>query len=389
VSRRAVLLALFAVGCSPAPEQPPAPPPLVTYDDAPVRARPIHDAIRDGVAFLLKTQRPKGYWGTGCFHAGWDHVEMDPGSPEAFKVATTGLCCMALRELATPETLAAARRGEDWLASDGGRLRRQHDWEIYNVWGHAYALHALALAVQGETDSARREKLRLGVQAQIDLLDRYQTAYGGWNYYDFVVGARTPSMSPTSFGTATSLVALLEAKNAGLDVGEALVQRAVRVVERSRIPNGAYTYDFDPLGINSYHNKPQGSLGRSQACNEALLGWGSPKVTLEKARSFYDEFVRNHRFIECGRKRQWPHEAWYATAPYYYYFGHYYAARLIERFPQPARAEMAEALLPFVLPHQEEDGSWWDYAMRDFHKPYGTAFALLILRRCRDAMETR
>jgi hypothetical protein len=36
-----------------------------------------------------------------------------------------------------------------------------------------------------------------------------------------------------------------------------------------------------------------------------------------------------------------------------------------------------------VLPHQESDGSWWDFAMWDFHKPYGTAFAVMTLLRCR------
>ena len=384
MKRFALATALFAAGC--ASDPPPAPPPLVTYDAAPVRARDLETAMREGVAFMLRTQRPKGYWGTGCWFAGWDHVEMDPGSPEAFKVATTGLCCMALREYGTPEAVEAARRGEDWLATGGARLRRQHDWEIYNIWGHGYALQALAFAYGRETAPARRELLRKGADAQIDLLRRYQTAYGGWNYYDFVAGTQTPAMSPTSFGTSAALVGLREAKDAGLAVDELMIKRAVRVVEKSRVPNGAYTYDFDPLSINAYHNKPKGSLGRSQACNEALLAWGSPKVDVAKAKTFYDTLIKEHRFIECGRKRQWPHEAFYATAPYYYYFGHYYAARLLARFPAPERAAAARELLPFILPHQEEDGSWWDYAMRDYHKPYGTAYAVLILLRCREAM---
>ena len=42
-----------------------------------------------------------------------------------------------------------------------------------------------------------------------------------------------------------------------------------------------------------------------------------------------------------------------------------------------------EQLRACILPHQEPDGSWWDYKMWDYHKPYGTAFAVLSLRRCR------
>ena len=36
-----------------------------------------------------------------------------------------------------------------------------------------------------------------------------------------------------------------------------------------------------------------------------------------------------------------------------------------------------------ILPNQDPDGSWWDFAMWDYHKPYGTAFAIMTLLRCR------
>ena len=81
-----------------------------------------------------------------------------------------------------------------------------------------------------------------------------------------------------------------------------------------------------------------------------------------------------------GRKRPYPHESWYQTSGYYYYFDHYYAARLLESLDAgPARSDYAKQIADNVLPHQEEDGSWWDYAMWDFHKPYGTAFAVMTL----------
>ena len=41
-----------------------------------------------------------------------------------------------------------------------------------------------------------------------------------------------------------------------------------------------------------------------------------------------------------------------------------------------------EQLAQQVMPFQEPDGSWWDYAMWDYHKPYGTAFAIMTLLRC-------
>ena len=102
------------------------------------------------------------------------------------------------------------------------------------------------------------------------------------------------------------------------------------------------------------------------------------------ARAGLDQFFDEHEFIEMGRKRQMPHEAWYQTAPYYYYFGHYYAARLVEKLEklEDRRAYGAKLAEVGILGKQDADGSWWDFAMWDYHKPYGTAFAIMTLLRC-------
>jgi hypothetical protein len=93
-------------------------------------------------------------------------------------------------------------------------------------------------------------------------------------------------------------------------------------------------------------------------------------------------FFADHVFLDMGRKRPFPHESWYQTSGYYYYFDHYYASRLFEMLDDSDREKYSPQLVAGVLPHQEADGSWWDYAMWDFHKPYGTAFAIMTLRRC-------
>ena len=80
-----------------------------------------------------------------------------------------------------------------------------------------------------------------------------------------------------------------------------------------------------------------------------------------------------------GRKRLCPHESWYQTAPYYYYFGHYYAARLLEKLGEPDKAKYGEQLAAADHAVPGTRRSWWDYAMWDYHKPYGTAFAIMTL----------
>jgi hypothetical protein len=123
-----------------------------------------------------------------------------------------------------------------------------------------------------------------------------------------------------------------------------------------RKPDGSFLYGSDfryaPMHLA---NRDKGSLGRTQAGHTALELWGEGPGE-KSVREGLERLFLEHRFIEIGRKRQYPHEAWYFTAGYYYYFGHYYAARLIER--------LADKM--------------WDY-----DKPYATAFAVMALLRCR------
>ena len=130
-------------------------------------------------------------------------------------------------------------------------------------------------------------------------------------------------------------------------------------------------------------NLDKGSVGRTQPCNYSLWLWDSKKVGEKEAVQGLDLFFEHHVYLDMARKRPYPHEAWYQNSGYYYYFDHYYAALLIEKLPENLRADYFRKLASHVLPHQEaEDGSWWDYAMWDYHKPYGTAYAVMILRRC-------
>ncbi|MEK7467277.1 MAG: hypothetical protein AAB074_07685 [Planctomycetota bacterium] len=375
----AVLLA-FAAGCSAPPPPQPVPP-----DELPVRSRPLESAIADGARWLIANQKPGGYWGTGCVTWGYDIYGSIPSAQFAFKVGTTGLCALALREEGSPASMEAARKAEKWLVEESVKLRRGDQDEIYNVWGDLYAVQALALAARQEVDPAWAAKLREAAAGHIDLLKRYQSAYGGWMYYDFATRSQTPGYPPTSFTTASGLVAFRDAVDAGIPVPDVLIKPCVRIVEKCRLGNNAYLYAWGHR-YRPLHpvNLPQGSIGRTQCCNEALLAWNSPKVSLDDARRGLDDLFKLQGFLECGRKRPVPHEAYYAVSGYFYYYGHYYAARLLARLPAAERAPFAAKLSDVIRKHQEDDGCWWDYnAIWDFHKPYGTAFALMTLLRCR------
>jgi hypothetical protein len=339
-----------------------------------VRARGLEDAIEEGVEYLVRAQEADGSWGRGRETTTFDVMASVPGSHDAFRVGTTALCVMALREAG--ERRASAKGLEYLVRHDDAR--RATRLELYNVWAHTYALQALARAWKEGRDPRHRE----AAEREIAHLQRYETYLGGWNYYDFVMGLQVPSMAPTSFGTAAGLDALAEAREAGLAVPDALRRRALARLEEMRVPDGAFVYSSDLKYVPLFDaNRDKGSLGRSQACNEALARWGSPKAAAPELREGLDRFFREHRFLEIGRKRQYPHEGWYMTAGYYFCFGHYYAARVSERLGG-ARADK-DRLAALLLPLQEPDGSWWDFKFWDYHKPYGTAFTVMALLRCR------
>ncbi|HCS52114.1 MAG TPA: hypothetical protein DIW81_11055, partial [Planctomycetaceae bacterium] len=87
--------------------------------------------------------------------------------------------------------------------------------------------------------------------------------------------------------------------------------------------------------------------------------------------------------LDIGRKRPIPHEAWFSVAGYFYYYGHYYGALCLQELPVAERGQFAHPLARLMLERQEKDGSWWDYPLYDYHQPYGTAFALMSLKRYR------
>ena len=72
---------------------------------------------------------------------------------------------------------------------------------------------------------------------------------------------------------------------------------------------------------------------------------------------------------------------------YFFYYGHYYAALCIEQLPQDQRPPFQAHLAGALIALQEKDGSWWDYAMWDYHKPYGTSYAVMALMRLNEAEE--
>jgi hypothetical protein len=352
-------------------------------DTVDVSDEAVRQSIDRGIAYLLESQREDGYWG-GVRNATFTSRFADPGTYDSWTYATTALATLALLELGEGEKAAAAVEGGlDWLVAHAD-LKRPAEWDVDNVWGLVYGLHTLARVVTHERyrDSDRADELREAAQTVIRGLQRFQSPRGGWGYYANPIAAWLPEWA-TSFTTAAGVIALHEAREAGLQVPDKVYRAAVRAVRHSRLPSGAYSYSIEAIPRHMRMesiDQIKGALGRIQVGNYALhvAGVELPKGELERGMEL---FFRYHRFLDVARNKPIPHEAYYAVAAYFYLFGHYYAAHVLELLPEESRARYAPMLRREILKCQQEDGAFWDFWIASTTKPYGTSFAILALAR--------
>ena len=348
----------------------------------------IDAAIGRGVAFLLKRQNANGSWGSERSSRPEEVYAPVPGAHQAFRGAVTSLCVSALLEVGgdSPEVQRAVDRAEVWLMENVPKVRRNSEDALYNNWSHAYSIDAfLHILRRRPQDQERCRKIRALVDQQIGMLVRFECVDGGWCYYDdFEYHTKRPSGSTISFVTATVLVVFDDARKAGFQVPQKVVDRAVASILRQRRPDFSYDYGeylkyYPALPIN----RPGGSLGRSQACNLAMRAWGDKRVTDAVVETWLNRLFARELWLDLGRKRPIPHESWFQVAGYFFYYGHYYAGRCIELLPPEKRPPFQDHLAQVLLRLQQPDGTWWDFPFYDYHQQYGTAFALMSLGRCR------
>ncbi|MEZ6013585.1 MAG: hypothetical protein R3F49_00595 [Planctomycetota bacterium] len=346
---------------------------------------PREDASRSiarAAEFLVAHQGRDGSWGSNA-----PESTLETGfaleTYYAWKMASHGIVCMALA--AVPETPARRAAFEDavrWLCTH--RLpTRDSDWDIDFVWTALYGFVATQ-ELLGDPRLASEEwqaLLRGRANAFLDVLVRNQALSGGWAYYDDPPFDIVPTWA-TSFCTALVLPALAEARSRGFEVPASVVERAERYLRRCALPNGAYSYDLDPVtrisGVE-HINLIEGSLGRMQVANWARRRLGDPKVTDDVLREGLTQFFRHRAFLDHARTRPIPHEGFHANAGYFYFFAHYYAAKVINELPEPEREAWHARLRPHLVKTQWESGGACDFLDSPYTVNAGTSFLILAL----------
>ncbi|MBS0265011.1 MAG: terpene cyclase/mutase family protein [Planctomycetes bacterium] len=352
----------------------------------PVPPAELEESLGRGVDYLVTHQNRDGSWGSPALKGGVPIIA-GIGSHHAYQVAVTAMSVAALIESGSTSTavLDAIEKGEKHLMEQLPRVRRDDPMLIYNVWTHAYGIQALVrMHARLPNDEPRRQRIRELIQGQYEKLTRYESVEGGWGYYDFDSGTQRPAASSTSFVNAAVLIALHESAQIGVAPPEKVVRRAVQMTKKERLPDGSYMYGYYLHRVPTHPvNQPGGSLGRSQACSLSLRLWGDKDMTDEVLETWLDRLISRNGWLSMGRKKPVPHESFYAVAGYFFYFGHYYAGLCIDQLPAPRQEFYKHHLARLIIDLQEADGSWFDYPFYDYHKAYGTAFAVMTLNACR------
>lgn len=385
-----IALAL-CVACSreaPAPAKTAKAPPPPAVPSAPPRAEPtaeereLQKSAGESLAWMISNQNKDGSWGSHESPRPIEVLADVPGSHQAFQVATVGLSVAALDGFPTdsPQRDQAVDRAIDWML-DHFDVKRANGMEHYNVWSFGYGLQGFAEHLLAHPQDPRAEKIKAACKRLVEKLGMYQTLDGGWGYLSLGdVPTFQPSETSMSFTTATIVVALDRAKKIGIELPKKLVDRAIANLERSRLPDGAFLYG-DYLKYRPRHgiNMIKGSACRTPACQYALRLFGSNVTDADYEKGLEELLFRQACFQRAALRRPIPHESWYSVSGYFYLYGHAYAAYVIDSLPKEKQARYWKALVENAKVCREPDGSYWDYPLYSYHKPYGTAYALIVM----------
>ncbi len=337
-------------------------------------------ALDRAVEALLVLQREDGRFSGSAPDCVFD-LGFAAETYHAWQLASHALACLALAAAPpTREREHALLSAIDALAAEP-LPGRGSDWDTDNVWTELYGFVAsVQLSRDPERIGAKRAAalVRRGRELY-RRLERHQALGGGWAYYDDPPYGQTWA---TSFCTALVLPSLVEARDRGWGVDGALIERALGYVRRCALPNGAFEYDVNALvrlsGVE-HINRVEGSLGRMQVCNWALALCGDRKRGPDVLREGLEAFFLHHGFLDHVRTRPIPHEGFHSNAGYFYFFAHYYAARVIELLPLEERAAWHARLRPHLVKTLWTNGLTSDFLDAGYMVVSSTSFAILAL----------
>jgi len=296
--------------------------------------------------------------------------------PPGYRVGGSAIVCQALLEAPglDDERRTAIQRSVEFMLDsihndEGMQPKKQTNYDVRG-WGWAYGLEFFLRARETgffADDEQLTARIEQTIEHLIECLKEGQVPSGGWNY----AGPR--AFSP--FMTGSTLIALFHANAAGYDVDPDMVEDALDALETGRGDSMAYAYSGK---LRNPDEPMQGACARSAIAELVLVRAGRSSIAnLTKAvDAFFVE--ENWKELLKRKSKQGTHLKPYGVAPYYFIFGHTYAALSAEYLPADMqdryRTKMRELLWRTI-----EDHAGWNDRIFPRSESYSTAMAILAL----------
>lgn len=340
-------------------------------DDVPDAEKTIAPAelIKTAVKDLIDMQEKDGDWP-------YQGVYRVAGQiPVGYRIGGTALVCEGLLAAASGDKKAdsAIERGVAFILKTLEHpLMEPSTRDTYDVrvWGHCYALDLFCRLRDAKRMGAHGKAIEAWIPRLVAALIKEELPKGGWNYAN--------RRAHASFVTCPVAQALLLARSQGENVPDEVFKRARAALEGSRLQSGTFVYSgVVPEARRKDEGKDlPGSVARSAVSETTLrlLGGGSVKAIDAAIGAFHEHW----EWLEKRRKKTGTHEPPYGIAPYYFYYGHRYAAQAIQMLPEGRRAAERDKLLEKIMRTRDEDGTWNDRVFPR-SRNFGTNMVMLAL----------
>jgi squalene cyclase len=227
--------------------------PVVAAEEKKDRKKAVETAIKNGLEYLKKEQKPDGHW------------EAQGGQYPTTMTAVAGMCFLmegsTLKEGKYKEQvekavgwfLAANRQQPNGMIGDP----RNPTESTRYMYGQGFGTMFLASAYGEEDDKDQRDKLEKLLKKAVEFICKAQTSkkhkkpegkeveIGGWGYVSAADGGNFDEGSVT----ITALQALRAAKNAGIPVPKENIDKAVNYLEACTTPDGGVIYSYAGGGV--------------------------------------------------------------------------------------------------------------------------------------------
>jgi hypothetical protein len=298
-------------------------------------------SVIKGLDFLAGRQAEDGSWITG--------------GGEAYPVAMTGLAGTALLAHGNTPTrghysknLQGAVEFLVRCATPTGLITGPTQDSGQPMHGHGFALMFLACVYGMITKESLRNNVRTVIRKAVALTSQGQSPEGGWSY--------VPGTGDEGSVTVTQVQALRAAHNAGFLVPRAVIEEAVKYLERCRTPEGGIEYSLRSGG------GPRLPISAAAVATLYNAGQFDSTIATDCLKYVWDQFRASEDFAKGGGHAFYTHL--YAAQGFYMAGDQYWD----NYFPRTRDQ---------LIAMQQPDGSWQGDGIGQV---YGTSIAAIILQ---------